>query len=155
MSWEQVWGNDAHVLFHYCSHEQEFQQEMSNRIQQPVARSYNFHWNSSLLLSLSRWKKDFDASYVDQQIAAAGAWNSILGIHPLISPRYPSFLTTVSMTYLIELLENLSQPETPCICKKNQILWLITFGFSLQKPHWKLTERQNVSYCIEELNLVP
>lgn len=28
---------------------------------------------TELLLSLSRWKKDFEASYVDQHIAAAGA----------------------------------------------------------------------------------
>jgi hypothetical protein len=59
-------------------------------------------------------KKDFEASYVDQQIAAAGAWNSILGFHPLMSPTYPSRLMIVFNTSPIELLEKRSQPHTPC-----------------------------------------
>lgn len=67
-----------------------------------------------LLLPLSSWKKVFEASYVDQQIAAAGAWKSILGAHPLTRPLYPSFLTIVWKTSLIEPLLNLSQPQIPC-----------------------------------------
>jgi len=47
-------------------------------------------------------------------MAAAGAWKSILGFHPLMSPEYPSRLTIVRITSLIEVLENLSQPQTPC-----------------------------------------
>jgi len=50
---------------------------------------------------------------VDQQIAAAGAWNSILGFHPLISPEYPSRFMIVLNTSPIELLEKRSQPQTP------------------------------------------
>lgn len=70
------------------------------------------------LLALSSWKMDFDASYVDQHIAAAGAWNSILGIHPLMSPLYPSFFNIVSTTSLIEPLPYLSHPQIPCAAKK-------------------------------------
>lgn len=62
---------------------------------------------------LSPWKKAFEASYVDQHIAAAGAWNSIRGIHPLTSPLYPSFFTIDSITSPIELVLNRSQPQTP------------------------------------------
>jgi len=46
-------------------------------------------------------------------MAAAGAWKSILGFHPLMSPEYPSRLTIVCITSRIEVLENLSQPQTP------------------------------------------
>ena len=66
-----------------------------------------------LLFSLNLSKNDFEASYVDQQIAAAGAWNSILGFHPLISPAYPSRFMIVLNTSPIELLEKRSQPHTP------------------------------------------
>lgn len=54
----------------------------------------SFQVTLSLLL-LRSWKNDFIASYVDQQMAAAGVWNSILGTHPLISPPYPSFFSIV------------------------------------------------------------
>ena len=67
-----------------------------------------------LVLPLSSWKMVFKASYVDQQIAAAGAWKSILGIHPRMSPLYPSFLSTVRNTSPMEPLLNLSHPQTPC-----------------------------------------
>ena len=65
------------------------------------------------LSSLNLSKNDFEASYVDQHIAAAGAWNSILGFHPLISPEYPSRFMIVLNTSPIELLEKRSQPQTP------------------------------------------
>ena len=83
-------------------------------------------------LSWSSWKKAFTASYVDQQIAAAGAWNNIRGIHPLMRPLYPSFTTMVLKTSLIEPLVNLSQPQTPCTNslksrthRKSQYNWVI------------------------------
>jgi hypothetical protein len=65
------------------------------------------------LSSLNLSKNDFEASYVDQHIAAAGAWNSILGFHPLMSPEYPSRFMIVLNTSPIELLEKRSQPHTP------------------------------------------
>ena len=69
--------------------------------------------NYFLLFSLNLSKNDFEASYVDQQMAAAGAWNSILGFHPLMSPTYPSRFIIVLNTSPIELLAKRSQPHTP------------------------------------------
>ena len=74
----------------------------------------SFQVTLSLLLLLRSWKNDFIASYVDQQMAAAGVWNSILGTHPLISPPYPSFFSIVRITSPIDPLLNLSHPHTPC-----------------------------------------
>lgn len=69
--------------------------------------------NYFLLFSLNLSKNDFEASYVDQHMAAAGAWNSILGFHPLISPTYPSRFIIVLNTSPIELLAKRSHPHTP------------------------------------------
>lgn len=90
--------------------------------------------SSLLLLELSSWKTDLQASYVDQHIAAAGAWNSILGIHPLISPLYPSFFTIVWRTSPIESLLNLSHPHTPWAAEKNK--WSLKhWNQMLRIPH--------------------
>lgn len=72
-----------------------------------------------LLVVCSSWKKDLPASYVDQQMAAAGAWKSILGIHPLMRLLYPSFFTITRKTSLIDPLVNLSHPQTPCSTYQN------------------------------------
>jgi hypothetical protein len=50
-------------------------------------------------------------------MAAAGAWNSILGFHPLMSPIYPSRFIIVLNTSPIELLAKRSQPHTPWTTK--------------------------------------
>lgn len=53
------------------------------------------------------------ASYVDQQMAAAGAWNRTLGFRPCIKARGPSLATIFLIAITIELLLNVSAPQTP------------------------------------------
>lgn len=87
-----------------------------------------------LLCSLSSWKNAFEASYVDQQIDAAGAWKSILGIQPLMSPLYPSFFTIVRITSPIEPVLNLSHPQTPW--KTKQLLLIFCIYSENNRSSW-------------------
>lgn len=61
------------------------------------------------------WTNFFIASYVDQQIAAAGVWNSTLGLRPCNKARWPSLATICLRAIRIESVLNESAPHTPCI----------------------------------------